>query len=255
MSPGAIYPSLEGRSVLVTGGASGIGAAIVQAFCKQEAKVGFVDLDSAAAEALQHALSDASGGAPWFRQVDVTDVDALQGAVRDFIETSGGLDVLVNNVGNDQRDDMLEVTEQRWRACMAVNLDPAFFASQAAIRHMTEQGSGSVINLGSINSLIGLPNMTGYIAAKSAILGLTKAMAREFGPAGIRINAILPGWVVTDRQLELWLTPEAEAAWMETVPLKRRLMAEDVASLALFLGADDSSMITNQHFVIDGGRV
>lgn len=239
---------------MITGGASGIGAAIVRAFVEQGAIVGFIDINAAAGEALAADI-----GAPvWFRRIDVTDTASLKAAVTDFAACAGGLSVLVNNVGNDTRHDPATTTEAIWRGALAENLDAAFFASQAAIALMcgpsSSHSGGAIVNLSSINAIIGPPQMPGYVAAKSALLGLTKALSREYGPAGVRVNCILPGWVVTERQLRLWLTPEAEEAWMKDVSLKRRILPEDVARLALFLAADDSSMITGQHFTIDGGR-
>ncbi len=250
----AAYPSLRGRAVFITGGATGIGAALVEAFAEQGARVGFVDIDDAGAERLIARISETQAP-PMHRHVDVTDVEALKAAMNAFAASAGGLNVLVNNVANDKRHDPLEVTEESWRACMAVNVDSAFFASQTAIPLMREAAGGSIINFSSINALAGPAQMPGYVSAKAALLGLTKALARQYGPDNIRVNAILPGWVVTERQLDLWLTPEAEAAWMTQVALKKRLMPRDVANLALFLAADDSAMITNQQFVIDGGRI
>jgi NAD(P)-dependent dehydrogenase (short-subunit alcohol dehydrogenase family) len=237
---------------MITGGATGIGAAMVRAFAGQGAAVGFVDLERAEGQALAAEV----GGGTWFRCVDVTDTASLKGAIGEFAAKGGGLSVLVNNVANDMRHDPAATTEAMWRGSMAVNLDAAFFASQAAIALMRGPSGhgGSIINFSSINAITGPPRMPGYVAAKSALLGLTKALAREYGPEDVRVNCILPGWVVTERQLKLWLTPEAEAAWMKDVPLKRRIMPEDVARLALFLASDDSAMITGQTFTIDGGR-
>jgi D-xylose 1-dehydrogenase len=239
---------------MVTGGASGIGAAIVRAFVDQGASVGFIDINAAAGEALAAEL-----GAPvWFRRIDVSETVSLKHAIADFAAGANGLSVLINNVGNDTRHDPAATTEAVWRGALAQNLDAAFFASQAAIALMcgpsSQRAGGAIVNLSSINAIIGPPQMPGYVAAKSALLGLTKALAREYGPADVRVNCILPGWVVTERQLRLWLTPEAEEAWMKDVPLKRRILPEDVARLALFLASDDSAMITGQHFAIDGGR-
>lgn len=245
----ATYPSLRGRGVMITGGATGIGAAMVEAFAEQGARVGFIDIDETSAAALCGRIEDT-----WFRPVDVTEVAVLKAAIGDFAE-SRGLDVLINNVANDARQEPLEVTEEDWRGCMAVNLDSAFFAAQAAIAIMRKAGGGGIINISSINALIGPTEMPGYVSAKAGLLGLTKALARQYGPVTIRVNAILPGWVVTERQLALWLTPEAEEEWMRQVALKERIMPRDVANLALFLASDDSAMITNQHFVIDGGRI
>lgn len=252
----AIYPSLSGARVFITGGATGIGAEMVESFAEQGAIVGHLDLDETAAVALADTVEAAGHVRPWFRRVDVTDVSALQAAIIDFAADSGGLAVLVNNVANDTRHDPALTTPESWRACMAVNLDSAFFAAQAAVEIMRQKGKGgSIVNFSSINAVLGPANMPGYVTAKAGLLGMTKALARQYGVDNIRVNTILPGWVVTQRQLDLWLTREAEAAWMEQVCLKQRIEARDAANLALFLAAADSRMITNQQFVIDGGRV
>lgn len=252
----ATYPSLAGRRVFITGGATGIGAAMVEAFSEQGAVVGHLDLAEDAADALADQLQSSGHARPWFRRVDVTDAAALKGAIADFAAEAGGFEVLVNNVANDTRHDPLETSEEAWRKCMAVNLDCAFFASQAAVQLMRAAGhGGAIVNFSSINAVLGPDGMPGYVTAKAGLLGMTKALARQYGPDGIRVNTILPGWVVTQRQLDLWLTPEAEAEWMEQVCLKERIEPRDAANLAMFLAADDSRMITNQHFIIDGGRV
>lgn len=251
----ASYPSLVGRRVFITGGATGIGAAMVEAYSEQGALVGHIDMAEVDAAKLGDTVAAQGQGRPWFRRTDVTDTPALKAAVADFASEAGGIDVLVNNAANDTRHDPLETSPETWRQCMAINLDSTFFASQQAISLMREAGGGSIINFSSINAVLGPDNMPGYVTAKAGLLGMTKALAREYGPDGIRVNSILPGWVVTQRQLDLWLTEEAEAAWMEQVCLKQRIKPRDAANLALFLAADDSRMITNQHFIIDGGRV
>ena len=245
---GASYPSLRGKVVFVTGGASGIGAAFVEAFHQQGGRVAFIDLDETAGSMLARRLEGA-----WFARCDVTDAEALKRSTGAAADALGPIDVLINNVANDHRQAAAETSPEAWRKALAVNLDPAFVAATAVYPMMRGRG-GVILNISSINPLLGLPNMSGYVAAKGAINALTKALAREWGPDGVRVNAISPGWVVTERQLQLWLTPEAEAAWMEQVALKRRIMPEDVARLALFLASDDSAMITGQNLVIDGGR-
>ena len=245
----AAYPSLAGRTVFITGGASGIGATMVEAFHAQAAKVAFIDIDEAAGEALAGRLDGA-----WFRRVDVTDAEALKAAVEQAAGALGPVKVLVNNVANDTRHRAAETTPEAWRKGLAVNLDPTFIASTAAYPMMQAAGGGAIINFSSINALLGPAEMATYVAAKGAVNALTKALAREWGPDNIRVNAISPGWVVTPRQLELWLTPEAEAEWVKLVALKERIQPQDVARLALFLAADDSAMITGQNLVIDGGR-
>ena len=248
------YPSLAERCVFITGGATGIGAAMVEAFAMQSARVSFVDVDSASAQTLCDKVEGQYGRRPWFQSVDVTDVPALQNAIHGAVAELGPLQAIINNAANDNRHSPSEVTAQSWRECMAINLDAAFFAAQAAAEIMQKQGSGSIINFSSINALLGPANMSGYVTAKAGLVGMTKALARDYGDSEIRVNAILPGWVVTDRQLQTWLTPEAEADWMKQVALKKRLQPVDVANLALFLAADDSRMITGQSFTIDGGR-
>ena len=255
MRSGAIYPSLKGKTVFITGGASGIGAALVRSFSQQGASVGFIDTDEVAAEILTDEIERASGQPAWFRKVDVRDIPALQAAVEALHIRTSRLDVLVNNVANDQRHQPLEVSEQGWRDCLAVNLDSAFFASQAAIRLMLPVHSGSIINFSSINAVTGPAEMPGYVTAKAALLGLNKALARQYGPEGIRVNAILPGWIATERQLASWLTPEIEAEWLSQTALRRRVLPDEVARLALFLASDDSAAITNQQFIIDGGKI
>jgi D-xylose 1-dehydrogenase len=244
----AAYPSLAGKAVFVTGGASGIGAAFAEAFVQQGAKVGFVDLKADEGRELAERLG------AWFRRCDVTDAEALQSAVRDAATSMGGLDVLVNNVANDTRASAAETNADDWRRALAVNLDPAFLAAVAALPLMEARGGGVILNISSINALLGPPNLAAYVAAKGAVNAMTKSLAREWGTKNVRVNAISPGWVVTPRQLQLWLTPEAEAEWMKDVALQRRIQPEDVARLALFLAADDSATITGQNFVIDGGR-
>ncbi len=250
----ANYPSLKGRCVLITGGATGIGAAMVEAFALQGAVVAFVDLDGDSADALCSKVKDQTGTSLWFQQIDVTDVSALQNSIRQAVKELGPLQALINNAANDNRHSPSDVTADSWRDCMAINLDAAFFAAQVGAELMAKESGGSIINFSSINALLGPANMPGYVTAKAGLVGMTKALARDYGESEVRVNAILPGWVVTERQLETWLTPEAEADWMKQVALKKRLQPSEVANLALFLAADDSRMITGQSFTIDGGR-
>jgi NAD(P)-dependent dehydrogenase (short-subunit alcohol dehydrogenase family) len=249
MSAYAVYPSLKDKVVFITGGASGIGAAFVQAFHDQGAKVGFVDRDEAAGRALSAKLDES-----WFGACDVTDADALEGAMADCAKALGPIGVLINNVANDTRKPALETTAQAWRAGLAVNLDPVFIASRAVYPGMKAAGGGVIVNISSINAILGPADLSNYVAAKGAINAMTKTLAREWGPDNVRMNVISPGWVVTQRQLELWLTPQAEADWMKLVDLQKRIQPEDIARLALFLASDDSALITGQNVVIDGGR-
>ena len=250
----ATFPTLVDRSVFLTGGASGIGAELVRSFAAQGAFVHFVDISDDDGTALVETLKDARHE-PLYTHVDVRDEVALKNAVNATAEVFGHLDVLVNNVANDMRHKPLEVTAEYWRSCMAINLDSAFFASQAAIVLMQKTGGGSIVNFSSINAILGPTGMPGYVTAKAGLLGMTKALAKHYGKDKIRVNVILPGWVVTERQLEKWLTPEAEEEWSKLVAIKERILPEDVASLTLFLAAGDSDKITGQQFIIDAGRV
>lgn len=254
MTTSASYPSLQGQCIFITGGATGIGAALVRAFAQQGANVAFVDIDVDSAKQLINELESEQGPKLWYQATDVTNVQALQQAILDADAQLGPVGVLVNNAANDMRHAPADVTAQSWRDCMAINLDAAFFAAQAAADLMTQRNGGSIINFSSINALLGPSNMPGYVTAKAGIIGLTKALARDYGPNGVRVNAILPGWVATERQLQTWLTPDEESRWMEQVALQERLLPEDVANLALFLAATDSKMITGQSFTVDAGR-
>jgi D-xylose 1-dehydrogenase len=244
-----LYPALKGRAVFITGGATGIGAELVRAFVEQGSLVSFCDIAGDAGAILAGELG------AHYAHVDVTDVSALQAAVHTAHELHGRLDILINNVANDTRHAPLTVTPEFWRQCMAVNLDATFFAAQAAIPIMQAAGGGSIINFSSINALLGPEEMPGYVSAKAGLLGLTKALARQYGVDRIRVNAILPGWVVTERQLDKWLTSETEEEWSKLVAIKDRIQPRDVANLALFLADDGSARITGQQFIIDAGRV
>jgi NAD(P)-dependent dehydrogenase (short-subunit alcohol dehydrogenase family) len=246
----ATYPSLKDRTVFVTGGASGIGATFVGAFFAQGSKVAFVDLQEDTGQALAARL----GQRAWFRRCDVTDAAALQAAIADAAKALGPVTVLINNVANDTREVAADITPKSWRSGLAVNLDPVIIASTAVYPMMKAAGGGSIVNLSSINALLGPAELPTYSAAKGAIDSLTKSLARAWGPDRIRVNALLPGWVITPRQLELWLTPQAEAEWEKLTALKDRILPDDIASAALFLAADDSRMMTGQTMVVDAGR-
>ena len=248
------YDSLRGRRVFITGGASGIGASLVEAFAVQGAAVAFVDIDEACALELCEKLVTQGLERPWFHACDVSDIAALRAAIDAAQAALGDITVLINNAANDMRYDARTITEQQWLDGMSVNLHPAFFAAQAVQPMMAAQGGGVILNLSSINTQFGPPKLASYITAKAGVLGITRALATDFGGDNIRVNSILPGWVATPKQLEKWLTPQQEAEWMSRVCLKKRLAAHDVAKLALFLASDDAAMITSQQFVVDGGR-
>jgi len=250
----ATYPSLQDRVVIVTGGASGIGESMVEAFVRQGAAVCFFDIQDEAAGGLVSRLASGRHGPVYFHR-DLTDVAALQGAVKRVLEQFGTVDVLVNNAANDSRHDLLEVTPEFWDQTLAVNLKHQFFAAQAVIPVMQRAGRGSIINMSSIGWVVPSTRQAVYVTAKAAIVGMTRTLAHEVGKGNIRVNAVMPGAVLTERQERLWLTEEYKATVLANQALKRMILPEEVARLVLFLAADDSSAITNQSYVIDAGWV
>jgi NAD(P)-dependent dehydrogenase (short-subunit alcohol dehydrogenase family) len=249
----AVYPSLAGRVVFVSGGASGIGADIVRAFARNRARVAFVDLQREAGSALASELAG-DGEAPLFLEADVTDISALQAAIGQTREKLGPIGVLVNNAANDQRHKVAEVSVDYWDQCQNVNLRHHFFAAQAVHPQMRELGFGSIVNLSSIAWKFGAAEMPAYAAAKAGVVGLTRALARAFGPDNIRVNAIEPGAVMTERQRQLWYkTPESVEAMAQRQVIKKTLLGEEIARAALFLASDDSRMITKQSLTVDAG--
>lgn len=251
-TPFASYPSLKDCPVVISGGASGIGEAMVRAFAGQGARVGFVDIAAEAGEALVTELRH-GGAHVHFIRCDVTDIPAYQGAIAEFARLHGDALVLVNNAAHDQRHQWGEVTPEEWDQRMAVNLKHAFFAIQAVAPGMAKAGRGSIINYGSISWMIMTPGLPIYETAKAAIHGLTRSMARELGRSGIRVNSLVPGAVMTQRQLELWIDAETLADIKQSQAIPEALTPEDCARLALFLAAEDSAMITAQHFLVDAG--
>jgi NAD(P)-dependent dehydrogenase (short-subunit alcohol dehydrogenase family) len=241
------YHSLEGRSVLVTGGANGIGAAMVEAFAQQGAGVAFLDVDVEAG----NALAQRTGAR--FVSCNLLDIEALRAAIRAVEAAQGGIGVLVNNAGKDDRQTFAGIEPAEWRQLLAYNLDHQFFASQAVAPGMAQQGSGSIVMLGSVSWMRGRPGMAAYTTAKAAINGMTRTLARELGPSGIRVNCIVPGAILTERQSALWLTPEANSEFIALQSLKFRLTAEHVERMALFLGSDERTGCTGANFVVDGG--
>jgi NAD(P)-dependent dehydrogenase (short-subunit alcohol dehydrogenase family) len=248
----AIYSELEGRVVLVTGGGQGIGEATVRAFARQKAKVAFLDIAEEASRALESELS-ADGGAVTFEPCDLADIPALRRAIEKVGAALGPVQVLVNNAANDGRHATEEVTEAYWDERMALNLKHQFFAAQAVLPGMKAAGAGAIVNLGSTSWMAGQGGMAAYTACKSAVIGLTRSLARDFGPFGVRVNAVAPGWIMTRRQLEQWVTPETEAELYQRQCLKRMLQPAEVAEFVVFLASDAASACTNQHYVVDGG--
>ena len=251
----ATYPSLAGRGVLITGGGSGIGASLVRHFAEQKAEVAFLDIAEKSSRALVEELGIELARAPLFISCDVTDHAALTNSINRASELVGPIRVLVNNAGNDDRHHFKEVTPEYWDERMAVLIKHQFFAAKAVYAQMRTNGGGSIINFSSTTWLMGEGGYVCYTTAKAGIYGMTRSLARDFGPADIRVNAVLPGWVLTPRQIELWITPEAEREIEEKQALKHKLYPADVARMVLFLAADDSRMTTGQSFVVDGGWI
>jgi NAD(P)-dependent dehydrogenase (short-subunit alcohol dehydrogenase family) len=242
----ALYPSLRGKRVLVTGGGSGIGAGIVEAFARQGSKVTFIDV----ADEESQSLAARTGAS--FERVDLKDVQAVARCIAELVERDGPFDVLVNNAANDDRHQVEEVTPAYWDERMAVNLKHQFFAAKAVLPAMKAAGGGSIVNLGSISWHLGLPDLTLYQTAKAAIEGLTRSLAREWGRCGIRVNAIIPGNVQTPRQMQ-WYTPEGEAEIVAQQCLEGRLQPRDIAAMALFLASDDAHLCTGHNYWVDAG--
>jgi D-xylose 1-dehydrogenase len=254
MSAFACYPSLVDRTVLITGGATGIGAAFVAAFAQQGARVAFLDIDNTGADALQRGLGDVAH-APLYLRCDVTDLDALDAAIAEARTRLGPIGVLINNAANDVRHALGGTTAADFEHSIAVNLRHQYFATQAVVEDMRALGGGSVICLGSTGWMIKNDGYPMYAMAKAGVRGLVNGLARSLGRDRIRINCLVPGWVITDKQRELWLDAEGEAEIARRQCLPDYLMAPDLARAALFLAADDSRMCTGQDFIVDGGWV
>ena len=248
---GAIYPSLKGRLVVVTGGGSGIGAGFTEAFARQGARVVFFDIAEADSKALEASLAELSP-APTFRQCDLMDVTALQTCLAEIADEHGPIDVLINNAANDDRHTLAEVTPEYWDNRINVNLRHLYFAAQSVAAGMRERGRGVIINLGSISWHLGLPDLSLYETATAGIEGMTRALARELGGDGVRVVCIVPGNVQTPRQMK-WYTPEGEAEIVAAQCLPGRLQPNDVAALGLFLASDDARLITGHEYFVDAG--
>lgn len=244
----ARYASLSAERVLVTGGASGIGADIVRAFAAQGARVAFLDIDAEAGDALAGEIETSR-----FGQCDIRDIDALKTTIADLAGLAGPFTVLVNNAARDDRHDFRSLTAEYWNDCLATNLFHHVFAAQAVAEGMKAAGGGSIINMGSISWMRAQPGMIGYTTAKAAIGGLTRTLARELGVDGIRVNCVVPGAILTERQKALWLTPEKDRRFMELQALKFRLEPEHVARMVLFLASSEAGGCTGQDFIVDAG--
>ena len=249
----AIYPGLAGKTVFITGGGSGIGAAHTMGFAGQKAKVAFVDIAETESKALVEKVAAETGNKPLFIKCDIRDVKALQAAIDRVGKELGDVGVLVNNAANDERHKSEEVTVDYWDDRMAINLRPMFFTCQAVLPQMKRLGGGAIVNFSSISWVVKSPDLIAYITAKSAVLGLTRGFARDFGEHNIRVNTVSPGWVMTERQVKLWLNPAADAIRAKSQCLEAKIQPEDLTDMVLFLSSDASTKITAQEFIVDAG--
>lgn len=247
LSPAVRYASLSGRSVFISGGGSGIGEAMVRAFADQGARVAFVDR----ADDPARRVAEETGAL--FLRCDVTDTAALEAAIASAASAHGPVTVLVNNAAHDERHEVADTTPELFDTRMAVNLKHQFFAARAVLPMMRAAGRGSIVNLGSISWRVATGHLSTYVTAKAGIEGLTRGLARDFGADGIRVNCIAPGWIMTARQRDLWVTPEALERLMQDQCLQRELEPVEIAKVALFLASDESSAMTGQTVVVDGG--
>jgi NAD(P)-dependent dehydrogenase (short-subunit alcohol dehydrogenase family) len=249
----AIYDDLKNKRVFITGGGSGIGASIVEHFCQQGSEVFFIDINEKASNQLVSECKNKSLSVPTFIKCDLLNIKHLQNTISKIISDNGAIDILVNNAANDERHSIDEVTEKFWNERMNINLRHYFFTVQSVKKSMIENKGGSIINIGSVSWMIGQGGMAAYTAAKSGVVGLTRSFARDLGEFNIRVNSVVPGWVMTERQVEKWLTPESEADMMKKQCLKHKLMPSDIAKTVLFFGSNASSGCTNQDYIVDKG--
>ncbi|RDL45117.1 3-oxoacyl-ACP reductase [Marinomonas piezotolerans] len=254
MSQAAVYPDLNGRTVFISGGATGIGEAIVTAFAQQGANTAFIDLDREAGEALAGALRE-QGHNVWFRACDVTDTSAYQAVIHDAAKELGLISVLLNNAANDVRHSLDSLSEDRFDSLVGVNLKHAMFAAQAVTPMMKELGGGSIVNFGSVGWMMASAGYPTYAACKAAMHGLTRGLARDLGSDHIRVNTLVPGWVMTEKQLKLWVDDAAKEKIKQSQCLAGSVLPEHIANMALFLGSDASRMCSAQNFIVDGGWV
>ncbi|WP_274423672.1 SDR family NAD(P)-dependent oxidoreductase [Chelativorans sp. YIM 93263] len=253
MMPSERFPDLEDASVLITGGGSGIGAALVEGFFRQGARVAFIDIAEDESRALCERLGQEEGHVPLFLHADLRDITSLRKAAEEAAQANGPVSVLVNNAAWDDRHEIEDVTPDYWDNNQAINLRPQFFAIQAVVPGMKAAGGGAIINFTSISYMINQGEMPAYTAAKGGIVGLTKGLAGALGPSGIRVNAIAPGWVLTERQKELWVTDEGLQSHIERQCLREPLQPADMVGPCLFLASSLSRMMTAQTLIVDGG--
>ena len=251
----ATYPSLKDKVVFITGGATGIGASLVEHFCAQGSNVTFVDIAEAAGTALAEEIVGKGFAKPEFIPLDLKEVEKIGAVIGDVGKHKGPVGVLVNNAGNDDRHLTPDVDRAYWDDRIAVNLRHQFFAAQAVYPQMKQAGGGSIINFGSIAWKDGEGDCPVYLASKAAVTGMSRGLAREFGPFNIRVNIVVPGWVMTERQLRLWVKPESEADIKKRQCLSAKLYPPHIAKMVLFLASDDSEMCTSQEFIVDAGWI
>lgn len=251
----AKYGSLQGKRVFITGGGSGIGESLVAEFAAQGALVAFVDIAVEASEALCRRLAEAGLTAPLFRHCDITDIASLQAVMAELAGELGDFDILVNNAANDQRHQAQDVTLEYWNERIAINQRPMFFTCQAVFEGMKRRGGGSIINVSSISWHMKSGGYPVYATTKAAVVGLTRGLARDYGAHNIRVNTVTPGWVMTQRQIDLWVDDAAEAEIKKSQCLPSKLMPQDIAAMVLFLASDDGAMCSSQEFIVDAGWI
>ena len=249
------YYDLKNKKVFITGGGSGIGASIVKHFCEQESEVFFVDLNEEASNQLITECKKRKISVPSFCKCNLINIKDLQNIISKIISNHGPIDILINNAANDERHKIDDVTVEYWDERMAVNLRHFFFTVQSVKESMIKNGAGTIVNIGSGSWMVGQGGMAVYTAAKSGVVGLTRSFARDLGEYNIRVNSVVPGWIMTERQIEKWLTPESEKELMKSQCLKRKLVPADIARAVLFFSSDESSACTNQSYIVDGGWI
>ena len=251
----AKYFDLKNKKVFITGGGSGIGASIVEHFCEQNSEVYFVDINVKESNKLISDIKNKKFKVPTFIECDLLNIKKLQDIISKIISEKGPIDILINSAANDERHNIDDVTEEYWNERMNINLKHYFFTVQSVKKAMIKNKGGVIVNIGSASWMIGQGGMAAYTAAKSGVVGLTRSFARDLGEFNIRVNSVVPGWIMTERQIEKWLTPESEKELMKSQCLKRKLVPADVARAVLFFSSDESSACTNQSYIVDGGWI
>ena len=251
----AKYFDLKNKRVFITGGGSGIGASIVEHFCEQDSEVYFVDINVKESNKLISDIKNKKFKVPTFIECDLLNIKKLQDIISKIISEKGPIDILINSAANDERHNIDDVTEEYWNERMNINLKHYFFTVQSVKKAMIKNKGGVIVNIGSASWMIGQGGMAAYTAAKSGVVGLTRSFARDLGEFNIRVNSVVPGWIMTERQIEKWLTPESEKELMKSQCLKRKLVPADVARAVLFFSSNESSACTNQSYIVDGGWI